>query len=62
MIIAEIGAVYLNFGLWAVAILPAWLVIRKLGTKDHVLSETFDESETPSEIGQVNEEPDSKRG
>uniref|UniRef100_A0A8H7N493 Uncharacterized protein n=1 Tax=Bionectria ochroleuca TaxID=29856 RepID=A0A8H7N493_BIOOC len=60
VIIAEIGAVYLNFGLWAVAILPAWLVIRKLGTKDHVLSET-DESETPSEIGQVNEEPDSKR-
>lgn len=32
----QIGNVYLNFGLWAVAILPAWLVIREFGTKDDV--------------------------
>ncbi|KAL1855873.1 hypothetical protein VTK73DRAFT_8453 [Phialemonium thermophilum] len=30
-IFAEIGAVYLNFGLWAVSILPAWLVVRHFG-------------------------------
>jgi hypothetical protein len=28
---AEVGAVYWNFALWAVAILPAWLVIKEFG-------------------------------
>lgn len=28
---AQIGGVYLNFGLWGCAILPAWLVIRRIG-------------------------------
>lgn len=27
----EAGAVYLNFGLWALAVLPAWLVVREFG-------------------------------
>jgi hypothetical protein len=31
-IIGRVGGVYLNFGLWAVAIVPAWLVIRHFGT------------------------------
>ena len=26
-----VGAVYINFGLWAVAIAPAWLLIRRFG-------------------------------
>lgn len=30
-IFAEVGAVYWNFALWAVAILPAWLVIKEFG-------------------------------
>jgi hypothetical protein len=30
-IFAQVGGVYLNFGLWAIAILPAWLVIRHFG-------------------------------
>lgn len=29
---ASVGDVYLNFGLWAVAILPAWLIVREIGT------------------------------
>lgn len=33
-IIGRVGGVYLNFGLWAVAIVPAWLVIRHFGTSD----------------------------
>lgn len=28
---AEHGGVYMNFGLWAVAILPAWTVLRHIG-------------------------------
>ncbi|RAK99608.1 DUF895 domain membrane protein [Aspergillus ibericus CBS 121593] len=30
-IMASIGGTYLNFGLWAIAVLPAWLVIRQFG-------------------------------
>jgi hypothetical protein len=28
---ATVGSVYLNFGLWAIAIFPAWLVVRHFG-------------------------------
>jgi hypothetical protein len=27
----QVGAIYVNFGLWAVAIFPAWLVVRQFG-------------------------------
>ncbi|RDW67420.1 DUF895 domain membrane protein [Aspergillus mulundensis] len=30
-IMASVGSIYLNFGLWAVALFPAWLVIREIG-------------------------------
>ncbi|KAL5354936.1 hypothetical protein BJX96DRAFT_161441 [Aspergillus floccosus] len=30
-IMATVGNIYLNFGLWAVSLVPAWLVIRKFG-------------------------------
>ena len=29
----EVGCVYLNFGLWAISLVPAWLVIKEIGTK-----------------------------
>lgn len=28
---AAVGSVYLNFGLWAVAISPAWLIVKDVG-------------------------------
>ncbi|KAG7098762.1 hypothetical protein E1B28_000671 [Marasmius oreades] len=28
---AQVGGVYVNFGLWAVSIIPAWLMVRKIG-------------------------------
>lgn len=28
---ATVGSIYLNFGLWAVSIFPAWLVVRHFG-------------------------------
>ncbi|OAA70651.1 DUF895 domain membrane protein [Cordyceps fumosorosea ARSEF 2679] len=30
-IMAQVGSIYLNFGLWAAAILPAWFVLRHIG-------------------------------
>jgi hypothetical protein len=27
----EVGCIYMNFGLWALAIVPSWLVIRQFG-------------------------------
>ncbi|KAF3009577.1 hypothetical protein E8E13_006061 [Curvularia kusanoi] len=32
-VIAEVGAIYINFALWALAIFPAWLVLREFGEK-----------------------------
>lgn len=26
-----IGGVYLNFGLWAIALVPGWLVVKEIG-------------------------------
>lgn len=31
-IMASVGSIYLNFGLWAVSLIPAWFVVRKFGT------------------------------
>lgn len=28
---ASVGSIYLNFGLWAVSLLPAWWVIKEFG-------------------------------
>lgn len=28
---AQVGSVYLNFALWAVSLLPAWLVVKEIG-------------------------------
>lgn len=27
----EVGTVYLNFGLWALSIVPAWYVVKEIG-------------------------------
>jgi hypothetical protein len=27
----QVGCIYLNFGLWALALVPSWLVIRQFG-------------------------------
>jgi hypothetical protein len=37
---AKVGGVYFNFTLWALAIGPAWLVIREFGTKSFSGEET----------------------
>ena len=44
-IIAQVGGVYLNFGLWAIAIVPAWLVIRHFGQDKDSTSVTSDSVE-----------------
>jgi len=27
----EVGCIYLNFGLWAISIVPAWFVVKEIG-------------------------------
>jgi hypothetical protein len=27
----QVGCIYMNFGLWAIALIPSWLVIRQFG-------------------------------
>lgn len=27
----QVGCIYMNFGLWALALLPGWLIIRQFG-------------------------------
>ncbi|KAK2736462.1 hypothetical protein FQN55_001639 [Onygenales sp. PD_40] len=34
-IMASVGNVYLNFGLWAIALFPAWLVIKDIGVVNY---------------------------
>ncbi|CAK3902902.1 DUF895 domain membrane [Lecanosticta acicola] len=42
-VMGQVGAVYLNFGLWAVAVVPAWFVIREIGvTKGRVIDQKPD--------------------
>lgn len=38
-VIAQVGGIYMNFALWAVAIVPAWLVVRHFGDKQAVDAE-----------------------
>lgn len=42
----SIGSVYLNFGLWAIAIVPAWFVIKEIGV-------TIVDKKLQREIGEV---------
>jgi hypothetical protein len=48
-VFAQVGAVYWNFALWAVAILPAWLVIREFGgEKNTAIEQTANGVVTPT--------------
>ena len=33
---ADVGGVYLNFALWAVSLVPAWLVVGKIGAVEEM--------------------------
>jgi hypothetical protein len=47
-IFAEVGAVYWNFAMWAVAIFPAWLVLREFGgEKKTAMEQTVEGIVTP---------------
>ncbi|EPE03856.1 major facilitator superfamily transporter [Ophiostoma piceae UAMH 11346] len=50
-IFAEVGGVYINFGLWAVSLAPAWLVIRHFGAQLNGV-ESGPESESGSDVVQ----------
>ncbi|KAK6203945.1 hypothetical protein LQW54_008638 [Pestalotiopsis sp. IQ-011] len=54
---AQVGAIYLNFGFWALAILPAWLVVRHFGQSGLSSSpeEPIQTTEIPSKTGSKGE-------
>lgn len=56
---AQVGAIYLNFGLWAVAILPAWLVLRHFGQNSKVSSEDDEAVQTTETIPKSESHTDS---
>lgn len=35
---SEVGAIYMNFGLWGISIIPAWMVLRHFGTRKEEVS------------------------
>ena len=48
---ASVGGVYLNFGLWAVSLVPAWLVIGKIGvSKDEDGEIENKQVDSPSQV------------
>lgn len=57
----QVGCVYLNFGLWGISLIPAWLVVKNIGTK---YSKSKREASTAAKIGGVsfdgNKEEDPK--
>ena len=51
-IFAEVGGVYMNFALWAISIIPAWLVLRHFGAgEDRSASDGSLEAETTGPEG-----------
>lgn len=42
----EVGTVYLNFGLWAISVVPAWFVVKEIGVS---LGKSRDEKEKTDE-------------
>lgn len=56
---AEVGAVYWNFSLWAVAIYPAWLVLKEFGgDKEAAIEQTDSGVVTPPVKVDVDSLPD----
>ncbi|KAF2853543.1 hypothetical protein T440DRAFT_515666 [Plenodomus tracheiphilus IPT5] len=46
-VFAAVGGTYFNFGVWAVAVVPAWLVVRQIGVKSDVSDDVL--AEEPSQ-------------
>ena len=65
-IMGEVGAIYINFGLWAIAILPVWLLVRHFGTEQEHYGQdgephTEVESEQVDSLGGGSESPSEER-
>lgn len=55
-VFAEHGGVYMNFGLWAVAIAPAWLVVRHFGAHEPPTTESIPSSGEPESTDYTEEQ------
>ena len=61
-IFAEVGGVYLNFGLWAISLLPVWLLLKHFGTQKGGQVEANVSSPEDQGRGQVQDKPHSTSG
>ncbi|KAK1238325.1 hypothetical protein MKX07_006471 [Trichoderma sp. CBMAI-0711] len=52
-VFAQVGGIYMNFALWAIAIAPAWLVLRNFGSGKEEASQWDRESGTSGEASGV---------
>ncbi|KAI1496940.1 major facilitator superfamily transporter [Biscogniauxia marginata] len=55
----EVGGVYMNFGIWAISIYPAWLVLRHFGTNDEAQPDSNEEASDDSNQGKDSVNPKS---
>jgi hypothetical protein len=56
---ASVGSVYLNFTLWAVALIPAWIVVREIGVKLGDRKVERESTGLPTPVGVAKREEDS---
>lgn len=55
-VFAHVGGVYMNFGLWAVAIAPAWLVLRHYGASESHVEEEDIQGAGQTEVSSTSSE------
>jgi hypothetical protein len=58
-VFAEVGAVYWNFALWGVAVLPAWMVIREFGADKITSAQAVESGSENCDQHEVEEPPKS---
>lgn len=49
-VFASVGGTYFNFGLWAIALLPAWMVVKTIGVRRYNDEAEFESIERSEEI------------
>ncbi|KAK5705124.1 hypothetical protein LTR97_002239 [Elasticomyces elasticus] len=51
-VMGEVGTIYLNFGLWAVSIIPAWFVVKEIGVTIGRVRDVKDVDTSSNEVGE----------
>ncbi|KAK5709790.1 hypothetical protein LTR17_019460 [Elasticomyces elasticus] len=51
-VMGEVGTIYINFGLWALSIVPAWFVVREIGVTIGRVRDVKDADTSSNEVGE----------